>query len=112
MLNGVTQLAVTKIDVLNKFKEIKAATHYRYDGQVSDQMPFDLCGAEAEPVHQAFAGWQQPLENISDFDDLPAAAKSFLEVLENYLGVPVTMVSTGPERRSLILKEMLMEIPY
>ncbi|MBI5914305.1 MAG: adenylosuccinate synthase [Bacteroidetes bacterium] len=105
MLNGVTQLAITKIDVLNKFAEIKAAMHYRYDGQVSDQLPYDLCGGAVEPVYASFGGWQQSLEDAKDFDDMPAAATTYLAALENYLGVPVTIVSTGPERSSLILKE-------
>ncbi len=112
MLNGVTQLAITKIDVLNKFAEIKAATHYRYDGQVTDQLPFDLCGIPLEPVYEDFEGWQEQLDNAKDFDDLPKAAQTYLEALETYLEVPITMVSTGPERESLILKEMLMELPW
>ena len=104
MLNGVTQLAITKIDVLNIFAEIKAATHYRYDGQTTDQLPFDLCGVPVEPVYQSHPGWQQSLDGISEFEDLPSVARDYLQVLEKELGVPITMVSTGPERKSLILK--------
>ena len=53
---------------------------------------------------QSYPGWQQSLEGISDFDDLPTVARDYLQVLEAELGVPITMVSTGPERKSLILK--------
>ena len=112
MLNGVTQLAITKIDVLNKFAEIRAATHYLYDGQTTDQLPFDLCGVPLEPVYKDFEGWQQQLDDAKDFEDLPKAAQAYLEALETYLDVPITMVSTGPERESLILKEMLMDLPW
>ncbi|MCU0345632.1 MAG: adenylosuccinate synthase [Saprospiraceae bacterium] len=112
MLNGVTQLAITKIDVLNKFEQIKGATHYHYDGQTTDQLPFDLCGLALEPVYKDFEGWQQQLDAAKEFDDLPKAAQAYLEALETYLDVPITMVSTGPERESLILKEMLMELPW
>ena len=112
MLNGVTQLAITKIDVLNKFAEIKAATHYHYDGQVTDQLPFDLCGVPVEPVYKSFEGWQQQLEDAKEFDDLPKAAQAYLEALETHLDVPITMVSTGPERESLISKEMMMDLPW
>lgn len=105
MLNGVTQLVVTKIDVLNIFEEIKAATHYEYDGQKSEQLPYDLCGVPVEPMYETFAGWGQALDGIDEYGELPAAARAFLEVLEKYLGVPITMVSTGPERKSLILKK-------
>jgi adenylosuccinate synthase len=104
MLNGVTQLAVTKIDVLNNFSEIKAASHYRYDGHISEQMPYDLCGVPVEPVYISFPGWQQSLDHVEEFKGLPIATKSYLEALEGYLGVPVSMVSTGPERKRLIVR--------
>ncbi|MDX1942429.1 MAG: adenylosuccinate synthase [Saprospiraceae bacterium] len=106
MLNGVTQLVITKIDVLNIFNTIEAATAYRYDGKISDQLPYDLCDFNIEPVYKSFPGWQQSLENASDYDDLPLAARSYLEKLEDLIGVPITMVSTGPERNQLILKEV------
>jgi adenylosuccinate synthase len=108
MLNGVTQLAVTKIDVLNKFEEIKTAEKYRCNGQVTGQLPFDICGVQVEPVYENFPGWQQSLDNVADYDGLPEEAKAFLAELEDQLGVPVTMISTGPDRSSLILKESMM----
>lgn len=104
MLNGVTQLAVTKIDVLNKFATIEAATHYHYEGEDRTELPYDLCGVPLAPVYQSFEGWQQALDSAAGFDELPATAKAFLSALETYLGVPITLVSTGPERESLILK--------
>ncbi|MEO1260544.1 MAG: adenylosuccinate synthase [Bacteroidota bacterium] len=104
MLNGVTQLVITKIDVLNKFEKIQAATKYYYDDQETDHLPYDLCGVPVQPRYRSYPGWQQPLEGIKDYDDLPVNAKAYLATLEHHLGVPVTMVSTGPERKSLILK--------
>ncbi|TAK37536.1 MAG: adenylosuccinate synthase [Saprospiraceae bacterium] len=108
MLNGVTQLAVTKIDVLNKFEKIKTAEKYRYNRQTTDQLPFDICGIPVEPVYASFPGWQLSLDNIADYEGLPEAAKTFLDELENQLKVPVTMISTGPDRSSLILKESMV----
>lgn len=105
MLNGVTQLVITKIDVLNIFKEIKAATHYFYDGENQTDLPYDLCGVPVVPVYESFHGWQQSLDSIKEFDDLPRAARHYLHALEEYLGVPITMVSTGPDRGSLISKD-------
>ncbi|AEE50674.1 adenylosuccinate synthase [Haliscomenobacter hydrossis] len=105
ILNGVTQLNVTKLDVLNIFDTIYAATHYKIDGQVTDELPFDLCDVEVEPVYEAFGGWNQALEAGSDYDDLPQAARTYLEALERYLGLPITIISVGPERASLILKD-------
>jgi len=112
MLNGVTQLVVTKIDVLNNFEAIQAATAYHYgEGRESRQLEFDICDVDIDPVFQTFPGWQQSLDGIGAYDELPAAARSYLEMLEQQLGVPVTMVSTGPERSKLILKETQPVIP-
>ncbi|RMD98701.1 MAG: adenylosuccinate synthase, partial [Bacteroidetes bacterium] len=107
MLNGVTQLVVTKIDVLNNFEKLNAATHYEIDGHVSDELPFDLCGLPVKPVYRELDGWNQPLSGAGAFEDMPANAKAFITFLEKELNTPVTMISTGPERKSLILKDMV-----
>jgi adenylosuccinate synthase len=104
MLNGVTQLADTKIDVLNIFSEIKAATHYFYDGKNQTDLPYDLCGVPVTPVYEGFKGWEQTLASVKEYDHLPAPARHYLKALEEHLSVPVTMVSTGPERSSLLHK--------
>ena len=104
MLNGVTQLCITKIDVLNIFEEIKAATHYKYNGVMSTDLPFDINEVKVEPVWKSFKGWMQPVE-MTEYDALPAVLKEFTQFLEEYLEVPVTMISTGPEREKLILRE-------
>ncbi|HMO40655.1 MAG TPA: adenylosuccinate synthase [Saprospiraceae bacterium] len=106
MLNGVTRLVVTKIDVLNIFEEIRMAVAYRYNGQHTDQLPYDLCDEDIEPEYKSFVGWQQQLTEATEYEELPAAARHYLEVLEALLGVPITMVSTGPDRNQLILKEV------
>lgn len=106
MLNGVTRLVVTKIDVLNIFEEIRMAVAYRYNGQHTDQLPYDLCDEGIEPEYKSFVGWQQQLTEATEYEELPAAARHYLEVLEALLGVPITMVSTGPDRNQLILKEV------
>ena len=104
MLNGVTQLAITKIDVLNKLETIQTATHYRLNGEVTGQLPFDLCDDEIEPVLKSHPGWQQSLDGIERFEDLPELARVYLQNLEKELGVPVTMVATGPEGRELLVR--------
>ncbi len=105
MLNGVTQLVVTKIDILNNFDSIEAGTHYEYNGQQSDQLPYDICTVPVKPIFKSYEGWKSSLETITEYDDLPAAAKAYVSAIEKSLQVPVTMVSTGPERKKLILKE-------
>ncbi|MCB0617414.1 MAG: adenylosuccinate synthase [Saprospiraceae bacterium] len=106
MLNGVTQLVVTKIDVLNHFEEIQVATKYRYDGQQTDQLPYDLCEVSVEPVFERHAGWMQSLDGITEFQELPEACSAYLKAMEQQLQTPVTMVSTGPERQKLLVKDV------
>jgi len=105
LLNGVTQLVVTKVDVLNKFKEIHLATRYEIAGESTTELPFDICDVDITPVYEPHPGWEQSLDDAKTYDQLPANVQSYLTRLEEYLEVPVSMVSTGPERRKLILKE-------
>lgn len=104
MLNGVTQLVMTKIDVLDFADEIKIATSYKHsDGNVNDELPFDLCSSPVEPIYQTFQGWKTNLEKINNKSQLPATALDFVQVVQNILEVPFSIVSTGPERESIIL---------
>lgn len=105
MLNGVTQLVITKIDVLNKMAEIAAATHYAYDGGEHQALPYDVCEVDIKPVLKTFKGWESDLEEVSKYADFPPAAIDFIKFLEVYLKVPVSMVSTGPEREKLVVRE-------
>ena len=104
LLTGTTEICMTKIDVLNSFAELQAATHYHYDGRDQNNLPYDLCGTDVAPVFKKYSGWQQSLDNITTFETLPAPAKAYLEDMEAYLGVPIRMVSTGPEREKLIVR--------
>ncbi len=106
MLNGVTQLVVTKIDVLNNFESLQACNQYQYNGGVHDQLPYDINNIKVVPLYQSHPGWQTSLEGITEFEDLPATAKDYIHSLEKDLEVPVTMISTGPEREKLILKNV------
>ena len=105
MLNGVSQLVVTKIDVLNNFEKIEAATRYEVNGSPTDELPFDLCGIPVRPVFKELEGWNCPLSGAGSYSEMPANARAFIAFLERELNTPVRMISTGPERKSLILKE-------
>jgi len=105
MLNGVTQLVLTKIDILNEFDSISAGVLYEYEGKQSEQLPYDICTIPVAPVYKSFKGWETSLDGITEYEELPEAAKDYVMAIEEALEVPVTMVSTGPERKKLILKE-------
>jgi adenylosuccinate synthase len=104
MLNGVTQLVITKIDVLNQFEELETATAYRVDGKETRQLPYDICDVDLQPVYQKHPGWVRDLNRVSSYGQLPEQARDYLLFLEDQLEVEVTMISTGPEREKLILK--------
>jgi adenylosuccinate synthase len=104
MLNGVTELCMTKIDVLNAFESIGIANSYNYGGVESEIVPFDLNMNDMQSVMEMLPGWNCPLDNATQYDDLPEAALHFIKTLENHLGVRFTMISTGPEREKLIVR--------
>ncbi|MCL2328862.1 MAG: adenylosuccinate synthase [Bacteroidetes bacterium] len=102
MINGVTQLFMMKIDVLNSFDSIKICTAYNYKGTTIDYLPDDL--ENVEPVYQEFAGWKQDLP-MSSYEELPAAIHAYVAFIEKETGIPVTIVSTGPEREKTIIRK-------
>ena len=103
MLNGATQIAITKIDVLNTFEKIKACTSYQYGGSTSNNIPFDINGIEITPVYKEFSGWRSDLGNCKTKSDLPASLRTYLDFLEEELQVRISMLSAGPEREKLII---------
>jgi adenylosuccinate synthase len=104
MVNGVTQIALTKSDILNDFETIEACTEYIVDGKKSSEIPYDLCSAKIEPVFHKLAGWKTDLRAFSNYEDLPETFLGYLSFLEEYTGTEISMVSTGPERERLIFK--------
>ncbi|MEZ0539713.1 adenylosuccinate synthase [Fibrella arboris] len=106
MLNGVTQLVMMKADVLNIFDTIRVCTHYQLpDGSVTEQLPYDLCDTEVVPVYKEFKGWETSLDGIRAFDGMPAELASYVSYLEAELNLPITFVSTGPDREALVHRE-------
>ena len=102
MLNGVTQLVITKIDVLNNFDEIKVCTHYEINGQKTEQVGFDPANEDIKPIYKSFKGWNTDLEQFSSYEEFPDPLKQYLDYLENELQVKISIVSTGPDRKQLI----------
>ena len=110
MINGVTQIAMTKADVLNDFEEIEACTEYSINGKTSQEIPYDLCNTIIEPVYNKLQGWKTDLRNFSTYDELPETFLSYLSFVEEYLGTEVTMISTGPERERLVFKRTMESV--
>jgi len=98
MLNGVTQLVMTKADVLSGFDKIYACTHYKYLGETIDYMPYDICSVEPEPVYKEIDGWNEDLTGLTDAEQIPRKLKDYIEYLEEELDVPVKYLSVGPDR--------------
>lgn len=105
MLNGVTQLVVTKVDVLNNFEELKVADAYLVDGQERSTLPYDLCNDNYEAVYSTVKGWNTNLTGISEERELPQAALDYASFLEERLNTTVSMISTGPDREELVIRK-------
>jgi len=101
MLNGVTQVIITKMDVLDTFEEISVATSYKYDNMISEELPYDIVGKHIEPQYANYEGWFESLDAVSEYDDLPVKSKEYINQLEKWLKAKISMVSTGPEREKL-----------
>jgi adenylosuccinate synthase len=108
-VNGLTRLALTKIDVLNTLDEIKLCTHYEIDGKKADQFPSSLPILEkAVPVYETIEGWKADLSGCKKYSDLPSKTTAYIERLRKLCySVPILIVSTGPDRKETIEVEPL-----
>lgn len=104
MLSGVTQLVMTKSDVLDEFDEIKACTAYEIDGKQTKQLPFQINGLDIKPVWETFNGWSDKTSTCKQFNELPTEMKALVAAVDSYLGVPVKYVSNGPGRDQILEK--------
>ena len=100
-VNGVDQVALMKLDVLDGFKEVKVCVAYEVEGEQIDYVPYDL--EDAKPVYQTFPGWEKT-EGIRSFEELPAAAQSYIAALEAMIGTKIGIISTSPERDDTIIR--------
>ena len=103
MISGVTDLIMMKSDCLDSFETIKVCTSYIVDGQPSDQWPFDTY-ADIQPVYQEFKGWNTDLTGCRNESELPAEFRDYIAFMENYLGVPIKIISLGPDRDATIMR--------
>lgn len=104
MINGVSQLLMMKADVLSAFPTIKICTHYRLaNGTVTDMVPYEVVREKIIPVYTDMKGWNISLKGVTK-DNLPSELNDYIKFLENELRVPITLVSTGPDRTQTILR--------
>lgn len=104
MLNGVTQICITKSDVLSAFGELNIGVAYKTNQGTQETLPYDLCQEDLEPVYEAIQGWSEDITQVTAFDHLPVSTQDYIKTLESKLGVPISMVSVGPGREQLLLR--------
>ncbi|MBN2275806.1 MAG: adenylosuccinate synthase [Bacteroidales bacterium] len=104
MINGVTQLFMTKSDVLSDFDKIKIAVKYKINDIETESLPYDLNDI-TEPVYFEMKGWKRDISNVTSADDMPRELTDYISFIENETGVPITIVSLGPDRRQILFRK-------
>ncbi len=103
MVDGVTQLIMMKSDVMNDFDTIKVATAYRVNGELVEHFPYEV-NDSVEPVYTEFKGWKCDICKVRHYDDFPVEFKQYVEFIEQQTGVPVKIISVGPDRDETIVR--------
>ena len=101
---GATTIALTKLDVLSYLDEIPICARYELDGREIDEFPFPAVLADARPVETSMPGWKCDISGVRKWEDLPQAARDYVEYIEKAIGCPIGYVSVGPEREAIILR--------
>ncbi|GET29899.1 adenylosuccinate synthase [Prolixibacter sp. SD074] len=104
MINGVTELIMMKADVLDEFETIKICTAYRIDGKETDEFPYEL-DEHVEPVYTELPGWHTNISHFTHEGEFPKALSSYIRFIEKQVGVPIHIVSVGPNRAATIVRE-------
>jgi adenylosuccinate synthase len=107
MINGVTQLLMMKADVLNIFPVIKICTKYQLqDGTITEMLPYELVHEKITPLYTEVKGWNTSLVGISE-DAMPVELSQYIDFLERELNVPITLISTGPDRTQTVYRQTI-----
>ena len=104
-VQGATEIALTKLDVLSYMDKIPVCTHYLVSGEKTDRFPFPIALNSAKPVVEYLDGWKCDISDIRSWDDLPEQAQNYVTFIEKAMSCPITYVSVGPERDSIIIRK-------
>lgn len=103
MINGVTQIIMTKADVLDALDTLQVCNSYKIDNEDITEIPFQMSRMNIEPVYQRFAGWKTDITAIKNFEDLPSNMKVYINYLNGFLNIPIKFISNGPGSDQLIV---------
>ncbi|HUH26348.1 MAG TPA: adenylosuccinate synthase [Flavobacterium sp.] len=103
-VNGVTALYMMKGDVLSGFDALNVCTAYQYKGQEIDHLPYNIEPENVQPIYVEKKGWKQDLTSLTSYDELPVELKEYIDFIEQYVGIPIKVVSVGPDRKQTIMK--------
>ena len=103
-VQAATNIALTKLDVLSYLDKIPVCSHYLLNGEVTDEFPFPTLQSDAKPVIEYLDGWKCDISGVRKWEDLPEAARKYVEYVEKNIGCRVGYVSVGPERDSIIIR--------
>ncbi len=105
IINGVTELNMMKADVLSGFDTIEICTEYNIDGIKTDTLPFDLNLGNIKPIYKSFKGWTEDISKISKDEELPIELHNYVSFIEEFVGVPIKLISVGPDRSETIYRK-------
>lgn len=106
MVQGATEAALTVLDVLGYLEKIPVCVGYRINGEITEKFPETYLLSGAKPIYEYLDGWKCDISNICSYEELPEAAKKYVEFIENRIGVPITMISNGPRREQIIFRNI------
>ena len=103
-VQGATEIALTKLDVLSYLDEIPVCAHYELNGELTDKFPFPAALDDCKPVIETVKGWKKDISGVRTWEELPEEAKAYVQMIERAIRCPIRWVSVGPERESIILR--------
>jgi adenylosuccinate synthase len=102
MINGVSQIVMTKADILDGLEELKACTSYKINGEAQQTVPFQMHRMNIDAIYESFAGWNTDISTVSNYEMMPEKMKLYIGFINTYLGVPVKFISNGPGRDQIV----------